>query len=120
MDNFVFSPSDGFLNTSSYPDPASGTAARTQLQSLHTQTRNFINEQVVPAINNAQTAISSLTSNMATAQGDISALHSSLSALSEALSALSTSLTTSSLNVVVGSKTYNITVSNGNVVANEV
>ena len=82
MDSFAFNPAEGFLNTDSYPDPASGTAARTQLQSLHSQTQTFINNQIVPAINSAQSSITDLTSRMATAEGDISSLESSLSSLS--------------------------------------
>lgn len=127
MDSFAFNPAEGFLNTDSYPDPASGTAARTQLQSLHSQTQTFINDQIVPAINSAQSSITDLTSRMATAEGDISSLQSSLSSLSSALETLSStvtdfanSFTTSNLYVVIGGTTYRITVSGGAVVPVEV
>jgi len=50
IDKFAFTPSDGFNDSSAYPDPASETETRTQLMSLHSQTRDFINVLVV-AIN---------------------------------------------------------------------
>lgn len=95
MIDFNFSPTDGFLNTNSYPDPASGTAARQQMQSLHTQTREYINGTVVPTINSMQ---------------------NSITALENALSALAESITTQNLYIVVGDKTYKITVEEGAVV----
>ncbi len=113
MDNFTFSPSDGFLNTDSYPDPASGTAARTQLQSLHTQTRDFLNEQVVSTINEMQGTISTLTQNLSDANLEITSLRNQIEAFS-------TLFTTSGLRLVVDDVTYAITVNEGNVVATEV
>ncbi|MDR1572746.1 MAG: hypothetical protein LBS24_00350, partial [Clostridiales Family XIII bacterium] len=41
-----FSPSNGFLNESSYPNPETGQESREQLFSLHAQTRNFINAHI--------------------------------------------------------------------------
>jgi peptidoglycan hydrolase CwlO-like protein len=127
MDSFTFNPVEGFLNTDSYPDPASCTAARTQLQSLHSQTQTFINEQIVSAINTAQNDIATLKGNMTTAQGDISSLQSSLSSLSTALEALSdsvtalnTTFTTNELKIVVDGTTYKISVQSGSVVPIEV
>lgn len=120
MDSFTFNPVEGFLNTDSYPDPASGTAARTQLQSLHSQTQTFINEQIVSAINTAQSDIDTLKRNMTTAQGDISSLQSSLTSLSDALEALSNTFTTNELKIVVNGTTYKISVESGSVVAIEV
>lgn len=95
MNSFNFNPTDGFLNTTSYPDPASGTAARTQMQSLHSQTRDYLNDVVVPTINSMQ---------------------DSITALNTALTALSESITTQNLYIVVGDKTYKITVEEGAVV----
>jgi hypothetical protein len=99
MDNFVFNPTDGFLNTNSYPDPASGTAARTQLQSLHTQTQIFLNEQVVATINS---------------------LIQQINALQTQVDGFANLFTTSGLRIVAGGVTYAITVSNGTVTATEV
>jgi hypothetical protein len=56
LDKFSFTPSDGFNDTSSYPDPASEAETRTQLQSLHTQTRDFINN-LVDHINTSDTSL---------------------------------------------------------------
>ena len=95
MNSFNFNPTDGFLNTTSYPAPASGTAARTQMQSLHSQTRDYLNDVVVPTINSMQ---------------------DSITALNTALTALSESITTQNLYIVVGDKTYKITVEEGAVV----
>lgn len=46
MDEFKFDPIDGFKNASSFPNPANGDAAREQLQRLHDQTRNYLNNMV--------------------------------------------------------------------------
>lgn len=43
MDKFNFSPTDGFRDSSYFPDPGSETETRDQLQTLHDQTRDFIN-----------------------------------------------------------------------------
>jgi len=40
---FAFNPTTGFLDGTSYPNPANETAARTQMQSLHNQTRDYLN-----------------------------------------------------------------------------
>lgn len=50
MDNFAFTPTEGFRNGTSFPDPSTETEAREQLQRLHDQTRDFING-VVGAVN---------------------------------------------------------------------
>lgn len=47
MQAFNFNPEQGFLDTGVYTDPTSETEARTQLMSLHTQTKTFINNLVV-------------------------------------------------------------------------
>jgi hypothetical protein len=51
MDNFSFNPEQGFLDEDSYPSPSSGTESRTQLMSLHTQIKDFINNTIVTGIN---------------------------------------------------------------------
>ena len=51
MDNFKYTPEEGFLDEGSYPNPSSGTQSRTQLMSLHAQVRDFINNTIVAGIN---------------------------------------------------------------------
>jgi CHASE3 domain sensor protein len=65
------------------------------MQSLHSQTRDYLNNTVVPTINSMQ---------------------DSITALNTALTALSESITTQNLYIVVGDKTYKITVEEGAVV----
>ena len=50
MDNFVFTPAQGFKDASSYPNPSSEAETREQLMSLHEQTRDFINANLVDAV----------------------------------------------------------------------
>ena len=57
MEQFAFDPAEGFKNTESYPEPAGGTASREQLMSLHEQTRDFINNTLIPEIDGKQTAL---------------------------------------------------------------
>ena len=57
MTDFVFSPEQGFLDTGVYTDPTSGTEARTQLMSLHAQTRDFINNTLIKAMDDMQAEI---------------------------------------------------------------
>ncbi|MBE6121146.1 MAG: hypothetical protein E7190_00350 [Erysipelotrichaceae bacterium] len=47
MDRFNFTPANGFLDASDYPDPENESEAREQLFSLHKQTRDFINNNLV-------------------------------------------------------------------------
>lgn len=56
ISEFSFTPTDGFLNTSSYPDPATETETRTQLMSLHNQTKAYLNGVVVTAIHALEAA----------------------------------------------------------------
>ncbi len=111
MDNFVFNPADGFANTTSYPDPASGSAARNQLQSLHTQTREYINTQIVTAINSINSSLATIQNALGTDEGNITALQN-------AIAAFATSFTTSGLKIVSNGVTYDISVDGGgNVIA---
>ena len=50
MDNFVFNPVQGFKDATAYPNPNSETETREQLFSLHEQTRDFINANLVDAV----------------------------------------------------------------------
>ncbi|HAE24041.1 MAG TPA: hypothetical protein DCG33_01765 [Prevotellaceae bacterium] len=50
MDNFVFNPVHGFKDATAYPNPNSETETREQLFSLHEQTRDFINANLVDAV----------------------------------------------------------------------
>ncbi len=51
MDDMVFDPATGLKDTAVFPTtPASGVAARAQLQELHDQTRDFINSTIIPAV----------------------------------------------------------------------
>lgn len=56
ISEFSFTPTDGFLNTSSYPDPATETETRTQLMSLHNQIKTYLNDVVVTAIHALEAA----------------------------------------------------------------
>jgi len=59
MQQFNFNPTTGFNNTTSFPDPADETETREQLQRLHDQTRDFINNYIVVALNNLGSPIKS-------------------------------------------------------------
>ena len=76
MDEFVFTPEQGFLDTGVYTDPTSETEARTQLFSLHDQTRTFINSMVAN-MNTMQREIDLIPA----VQGDPDAMQDILDAL---------------------------------------
>ena len=59
MQAFNFNPEQGFLDTGVYTDPTSETEARTQLFSLHDQTRTFINS-MVNTMNSMEEAITTI------------------------------------------------------------
>lgn len=50
MEEFKFSPEKGFLDSGKFPDPGGEVDARTQLQALHNQTRDYINSVLIPEI----------------------------------------------------------------------
>ena len=80
MQAFNFNPEQGFLDTGVYTDPTSETEARTQLFSLHDQTRTFINS-MVNSINSMEDEIETI----AAATGiDPTALAQILAALQDA------------------------------------
>lgn len=101
ISEFSFTPSDGFLNTSSYPDPATETDTRTQLMSLHNQIKAYLNDVVVTAIHaleaasgdpealaeivntltNVQTQQSQQSARMTTIEGSLSSMQTDLTNL---------------------------------------
>lgn len=80
MQAFNFNPEQGFLDTGVYTDPTSETEARTQLFSLHDQTRTFINSMV-----NTMNSMEDEIETIAAATGiDPTALAQILAALQDA------------------------------------
>ena len=127
MENFAFDPVNGFKDTASYPDPASGTAAREQLMSLHTQTQTFINTQLVAVVNSLQTVVNNLSGSLETDETNIGNLQTAVQNLQTAVGNLqtttngyATSFTTSGLKLLAENKTYAVTVVGGVLTATEV
>lgn len=58
MNKFSFNPAKGFEDKSRYPDPSSEDDTRKQFQSLHNQTRDFINDTIVPEVTNLEKVFS--------------------------------------------------------------
>ena len=69
---FAFNPVDGVKNTATFPDPASETAARKQIQDVFDQIATYINDEITDVLNSttdgasggdsvAMTAISGVT-----------------------------------------------------------
>lgn len=50
IDKFAFNPTNGFEDSSSFPDPGSEADTREQMMRLHYQTRDYINENVQPYV----------------------------------------------------------------------
>ena len=76
MNQFAFNPTNGLADASAFPNPASETETRTQLNELHVQTRNFINTMVTQ-INTMSDDITALQS----AVGDPDAIAEILAAV---------------------------------------
>ena len=72
INEFSFTPADGFLDTEAYPDPSTETQVRTQLMSLHSQIKTYLNSDV-------KTAIEAI----AASQGDPEAIQEIMDALSD-------------------------------------
>lgn len=53
--NFSFNPPTGFNDATVYTNPTSGAEARQQLQSLHNQTRDYINNELIPNLPDGST-----------------------------------------------------------------
>ena len=77
MDSFAFTPANGFNDASTFTDPASEAETRSQLFSPHEQTRDYINNTIVPAINTLQTQVQAISG----AVGDPEALQEILDAI---------------------------------------
>lgn len=61
MNEFKYTPEDGLLNTVSFPtDPEDETAARQQPMTLFNQVKNYLNNDVKPAVEANSDAISTL------------------------------------------------------------
>ena len=50
MDEFAFNPETGFNDSSTYPDPSTEAETRAQLMKPHEQTRDFINNTLIPGL----------------------------------------------------------------------
>lgn len=86
MDNFSFTPSNVFKNTSAFTDPGTEEETRTQLSTPHEQTRDYINANIVPTVNQAVSDITQLRTDveaLAGAVGDPQAIQQILDAISQ-------------------------------------
>ena len=55
INDFEFTPSNGFNDTVAFPNPTSGAEARSQLQTPLNQLRDYINEDLVPNLPDVST-----------------------------------------------------------------
>lgn len=79
MDSFTFNPANVFKDTSVFTDPSSEDETREQLSSPHEQTRDFINTNVVPALNELESKVLALEG----AVGDPTAIQELLAAVAQ-------------------------------------
>lgn len=79
MDSFTFNPANVFKDTSVFTDPSSEDETREQLSSPHEQTRDFINANVVPALNELESKVLALEG----AVGDPTAIQELLAAVAQ-------------------------------------
>jgi len=99
LNTFDFVPEDGFLDTEAYPDPSTEAQVRTQLMSLHTQTKDYLNTQVKTAIEaiaasqgdpeaiaEIMDALDDLDDIVGTLPDDVAALDTRVTALESAVS----------------------------------
>lgn len=85
MDSFSFTPANVFKDASTFTDPSSEEETRTQLSLPHEQTRDFINTNLVPAVNDLQSKVLALEG----AVGDPEAIQQILDAIAQVQSLLS-------------------------------
>lgn len=74
MEEFKFTPENGFADVTAFPDPSTEADTREQLMRLHLQTQSFINLNIKTAIE-----------TIAAAQGDPDALQAIMDDLQDAL-----------------------------------
>ena len=77
MDRFNFDPEAGFLDSSVYTDPANETQTRTMLFQPHSQTKEYINETLVPVVEELQTRVLAIEG----ATGDAEAIQEIMDAI---------------------------------------
>lgn len=86
MDSFTFNPPNVFKDTSVFTDPSSEDETRSQLSLPHEQTRDFINTNLVPAVNDLESKVLALEG----AVGDPEAIQELLDAVASIQSFLNT------------------------------
>ena len=86
MDSFTFNPPNVFKDTSVFTDPSSEDETRGQLSLPHEQTRDFINTNLVPAVNDLESKVLALEG----AVGDPEAIQALLEAVASIQSFLNT------------------------------
>lgn len=79
MDSFTFTPTEGFNDASIYTNPGSETETRRQLFTPHEQTRDYINNNVVPVVSELQTDVEALKA----ATGDPEAIQEIMDAVAQ-------------------------------------
>ncbi|MBP5163292.1 MAG: hypothetical protein ILP16_10005 [Spirochaetales bacterium] len=77
MEQFAFTPANGFKDANAFADPATEEATRSQLFLPHEQTRDYINNTVVPVVTNLENMVQAIA-GMA---GDPEALQDILDAI---------------------------------------
>ncbi len=56
MKKHEFNPKDGYASQASFPNPVNETDTREQIQRLHSQTRDYINDTLIKTLNSSQGA----------------------------------------------------------------
>lgn len=86
MDRFEFTPSTGFNDASAFADPASESETREQLFRPHEQTRDYLNNTLVPQVETSAQDIATLKSEVQAlvgATGDPTAIQNILNAIAQ-------------------------------------
>ena len=79
MDAFAFTPSNVFKDAAAFTDPGNEEETRSQLSLPHEQTRDYINTNIVPAVNTLQSDVEALKA----AVGDPEAIQEILDAVTQ-------------------------------------
>lgn len=77
MEQFAFTPASGFKDANTFTDPATEADTRAQLFLPHEQTRDYINNTIVPAV----TSLEQMVQAIAGMSGDPQALQDILDAI---------------------------------------